>query len=212
MDTLIISEQKMNDVRELLSRMADSVNAARAHYQIWFTLRGGGKALPEYHQDMNDYRYVDFFHASNAGHYKLIFIELGCLFDTDTRSASMRNLKRALVACGRKDITRGIDDVLSGYSELVSGILTIRSKLIAHKDIGAKSEDIQDQSNIVPNELRKLIDVCSGLISQINGELTGVGYTLAAVTDRFERATFELLKVLRNGRTRVDVSKPESKD
>ena len=212
MDASKIGEQEMNEVRELLSRMADSVNSARAHYQIWFTLRGEGKALPEYYQDMNDYRYVDFFHASNAGHYKLMFIELGCLFDADTRAASMRNLKGALIACGRKDIAKGIDEVLSGYNELVSGILTIRSKLMAHKDIGARSEDIHAQSNIVPNELKKLIDVCSALISQINGELFGVGYTLAAVTDRFERATFELLKVLKNGRARVDVSRNESKD
>ncbi|RLK44974.1 hypothetical protein [Cupriavidus plantarum] len=55
------NDQMMKDLRQLLSRMADSVNAAGAHYQIWFTLRGEGKALSEYHQDMSDYRYVDFF-------------------------------------------------------------------------------------------------------------------------------------------------------
>lgn len=195
------NEQMMKELRELLSRMADSVNAARAHYQIWFTLRGEGKALPEYHQDMSDFRYVDFFHASNAGHYKLMFIELGCLFDTDSRAASMRNLKIALMACNRQDMASRIDDALSGYKELVSGVLTVRSKLIAHKDIGAKSEEVHAQSKIVPNETGRLIDVCSELISEVSGELFGEEHTLAAVTDRFERATFELLKVLRIGRT-----------
>ncbi|OLL32693.1 hypothetical protein BTH42_05575 [Burkholderia sp. SRS-W-2-2016] len=194
-------EQKMKELRELLSRIADSVNAARAHYQIWFMLRGEGKALPEYYQDMNDHRYVDFFHASNAGHYKLMFIELGCLFDPDLRAASMRNLKIALALAGRKDIVRTIDASLAEYKDLVSGILTIRSKLIAHKDIGAKSKDVHAQSKIVPNEVEKLINVCSELIGRISAEIFGVGNTLAAVTDRFERATLELLNVLRKGRT-----------
>ncbi|MGF6575180.1 hypothetical protein ABH945_007309 [Paraburkholderia sp. GAS333] len=135
-------DRKMTELRELLCRMGDSVNAARAHYQIWFTLRGEGKALHEYYPDMGDYRYVDFFHASNAGHYKLMFIELGCLFDADSRASSMRNLKRVLVAAGHQDIADKIDYALSGYSELVSGVLTIRSKLIAHKDVDARSEEV----------------------------------------------------------------------
>ncbi|WP_121490784.1 AbiU2 domain-containing protein [Cupriavidus plantarum] len=129
-----------------------------------------------------------------------MFIELGCLFDTDSRAASMRNLKCALIACDRRDLVSRIDDALSGYKDLVSGVLTVRSKLIAHKDIDAKSEEVHAQANLVPNQMGRLIDVCSELISGINGELFGVGHMLAAVTDRFERATFELLKVVRKGR------------
>jgi hypothetical protein len=55
----------VNDVK-------DSVNAAMAHYQIWFTLCGKGKAIEQYLNDMNDYSYVDFFHAANVGNYKLM--------------------------------------------------------------------------------------------------------------------------------------------
>jgi len=115
----------MDEIRYLLRRMADSANAAQAHYQIWFTLRGDGKALPEYLDDMNDSRYVDFFHANNAGHYKLMYIELGCLFDTDSRSASFRNLKTSLGERGYNPIIEKIDDALSQYTNLVSSILTI---------------------------------------------------------------------------------------
>lgn len=87
----------MSGLENLVRRITDSANAAQAHYQIWFTLRGKGKALPRFYDDVNDSRYVDFFHATNAGHYKLMFIELGCLFDPDDRAASIRNLKAALV-------------------------------------------------------------------------------------------------------------------
>jgi hypothetical protein len=72
-----MSSGEINEIKGLFDRIVDSVNAAQAHYQIWFTLRGQGKALPEFHSDMNDYRYVDFFEASNAGHYKLMFTRTG---------------------------------------------------------------------------------------------------------------------------------------
>lgn len=191
----------MDDLRTLLTRMADSANAARAHFQIWFTLRGVGKALPEYYQDMNDYRYVDFFHASNAGHYKLLFIELGCLFDTDSRSASMRNLKQTLTDRKRADIVSRVDVALQEYKDLVSGVLTVRSKLIAHKEIGAKSEEVHAQSGLIPNEVGKLIDVTCALINNIYEELFDDRQPIVGIIDRFEEATFQLLKVLRNGRS-----------
>ncbi len=191
----------MNDIQYLLRRMADSANAAQAHYQIWFTLRGDGKALPGHLDDMNDYRYVDFFHANNAGHYKLMYIELGCLFDTDSRSASFRNLKTSLKERGYDLIIEKIDNALSKYKQLVSSILTIRSKLIAHKEIGAESEDIHKNNGIIPNQVKQLLSSICSLINEIDSELFGNnGVLLASKSDRYERATFSLLEVLRNGR------------
>jgi hypothetical protein len=192
----------VNELRDLLNRIADSANAAQAHYQIWFTLRGNGKALPSYYNDMNDHRYVDFFHASNSGNYKLMFLELGCLFDTDTRAASFRNLKEALKKEGRHDLIERINTKLSPFSKLVSSALTIRSKLIAHKEVGAESEHVHSINGVVPNEIGQLLNIASSLINEIDVELFGnTGCLMATTTDRFERATFEMLEVLRNGRS-----------
>jgi hypothetical protein len=191
----------MDELRKLLERIADSINAAQAHYQIWFTLRGQGKALPEYYDDMDDYRYVDFFHASNAGHYKLMFIELGCLFDTDTRAASMRNLKTKLAHAGLDELVSKIDITLKDYRQLVSNILTIRSTLIAHKEIDALSDEVHTKNGIIPNEVGKLIGVCCSLVNELNEKLFHDQQPLTGETDRFERATFELLEVLKVGRS-----------
>lgn len=192
----------MDEIQYLLRRMADSANAAQAHYQIWFTLRGVGKALPEYLDDMNDCRYVDFFHASNAGHYKLMFIELGCLFDTDSRSASFRNLKTSLKENGCNSVIKKINASLSQYTKLVSSILTIRSKLIAHKEIGAESEDIHKKNGVIPNKIKELLDTSCSLINEIDSELFGNDRCiLASELKRFEQATFSLLEVLRKGRS-----------
>ncbi|NPU93973.1 MAG: hypothetical protein HPY82_18845 [Gammaproteobacteria bacterium] len=192
----------MNMIDELILRMADSANAARAHYQIWFTLRGEGKALPDYYSVMNDHRYVDFFHAINSGNYKLMYIELGCLFDTDSRAASFRNLKIELKNKGQENLVADIDKQLKPFNMLVSNILTIRAKLMAHKELGVDSEEVHRKNGVVPNDIGKLIDVCSDLINKTACEITGNNISLiAAVSNRFEEATFDLLKVLRRGRS-----------
>ena len=192
----------MKEVENLLARIIDSANAAQAHYQIWFTLRGHGKALPDYYNDMNDYRYVDFFNASNSGNYKLMFLELGCMFDPDSRTASFRNLKTALESHGRSDLVALINDRLSPFSDLVSNALTIRSKLIAHKELGVSSEEVHQANGVVPNEIGKLLATSCELVNHIDASLFGDnGIRRASLTDRFEKATFSLLKVLRNGRS-----------
>lgn len=192
----------MEEIRALLKRMSDSANAAQAHYQIWFTLRGHGKALPEYYDDMTDFRYVDFFHASNSGNYKLMFLELGCLFDSDTRAASFRNLKTSLTAEGHNDIVNCINSALTPFSELVANAITIRSRLIAHKEVGASSTEVHQSNSVIPDEVGNLLHVSCNLINDIDARLFGsTGCLLAATTDRFERATFELLEVLRRGRS-----------
>jgi hypothetical protein len=193
---------KMDELEHILGRVSDSIAAAQAYYQIWFTLRGENKALPDYYKDMNDYRYVDFFHAINAGTYKLMFIEFGCLFDTDDRSTSIRSLKEKLNEINRKDLSSYIEKELTGYEKLVSNLITIRSKLMAHKEIGAFSEDVHKENGVVPNEIGKLINTCASLINHIDEEVYGSnGYLLcSASTLRYERATFSMLKVLKKGR------------
>ena len=192
----------MNDLEHLLRRISDSIESGTAFYQIWFTLRGEGKALPEYLDDMNDTRYVDFFHAINPGTYRLMFIELGCLFDPDPRSASIRNLKSKLAEIGRNDLVMNIDNQLSSYTEMVKNILIIRSKLIAHKELGAFSEDIHFKYGIIPNKVNDLLKVCCQIINDLHEELFRKdGVFCAAETLRFENATFRLLSVLREGRS-----------
>lgn len=183
--------------------MADSANAANAHYQIWFTLRGEGKALPKFHKDMNDFRYVDFFHASNSGHYKLIFIELGCLFDSDDRAASFKNLKKALEKRGQMKLIGKIESRLNNYKDIVSKVKTIRSKLIAHKDLTVDvKKTYREKNGITPDQICDLIKTSCVLLNELNQELIGKNNNPIAIeSDRCEKATFSLLEVLNKGRS-----------
>ena len=192
----------MDELRNLLNRVADSCNAARAHYQIWFTLRGEGKARSEYLGDMNESAYVDFFHANNSGHYKLMFIELGCLFDPDDRVASLSNLKVKLNEADFQELVEKINGTLGQHHDLVRNVLTIRSKLIAHKEIGADSETIHRQFGVVPDQVGKLLSECGALLNELNEEVFGCQSNLLAFSsNRYESATYALLEALRKGRS-----------
>lgn len=193
----------MDEFLHLLRRVAASVAEAQAFYQTWFTFRGDNKALPTYYHDMNDYRYVDFFNTVNAGTYQLMYIALGCLFDTDDRAASIRNLRMELEGKGRKDLADKIELELSPYTDLVRSIMTIRAQLIAHKQRSAFSEKVHEGNEVVPDEVGRLIEKCCVLVNEVYEEFYNGGGTrlCSAETRRFENAAFNMLDVLRNGRS-----------
>lgn len=185
-------------MKELISRVSESATAAHAHFQVWSALRGDGKALPKYFDDLNDHRYVDFFYVSGSAHYKLIFIELGCLFDSDPKSASFRALKSKLLQEGMIEDAAELEASLVEYSDLVSRIITIRSKLMAHKEVGVTSESVHEQDGgISPNQISALIAASCKAINKVTRKVCVEGsipYVLES--NRVERATLALLEVL----------------
>lgn len=188
-------------MKEYFEEVRDSVNACMGHYQVWFTLRGDGKAIDEYLNDMNDYRYVDFFFAANVAHYKLMFIEIACLFDSGSDSYSVRNLKEQLRENNLVELANEFDRRLQPFSALVSNIKTVRSKMIAHKDIGVNETKLFSKHGIVPDQIKELLDEVAILMSKVESQIDGESScSSVGPTDRWERATFNLLKVLRAGR------------
>ena len=189
------------ELRKCFNNVRDSVNAALAHHQIWFTLRGDGNAIDEYLDDMNDVRYADFFHAVSVAHYKLMFIEIGCIFDSDNRTDRFRKLKELLVSNGLPGLSKKFNDNLVSYGTLVSNILTVRSRLIAHKETGIERSKIYQKHGIKPDEIKALLNILAVLMEELEKHLNdNSSCTSTGPTDRWEKATYGLLKVLRRGR------------
>lgn len=159
------------------------------------------KSIKSHYDDMNDSRYVDFFHAANSGNYKLMFIEAASLFDSDKRAASIRNLKDLLLQEGLISNTKNFDESLGCYSDLVSNIRAVRSKIIAHKDIDIDPANLYQKHGIRPDDISGLLRKCGELLQEIekiiNGNSSG---SYVCTTNRFERATFAMLETLKNGR------------
>jgi len=189
------------ELQECFDNVKDSVNAALGHYQIWFTLRGKGKAIDNYYNDMNDYRYVDFFRAANIAHYKLMFIEIGCIFDTDDRTDRFRRLRKLLKINGLNELSVKFGEHLNPYQALVSNILTVRSKLMAHKESGVEPLNLYQKNGIKSDSIKELILTLAELMNELESQLNGgASWSTVGPTDRWGKATYGLLEVLRKGR------------
>ncbi len=195
-------DDPVSELEQCFERVRDSANAALAHYQIWFALRGKGNAIDTHYDVMNDYRYVDYFHAANSGHYKMMFIEVGCLFDSDDRASSFRVLRGMLEEAGEGDLAKELRERLVPFTELVKNMKTIRSKLIAHKEHSVDPPELYKKYGIKPDDIGSMLNVCVELLGKVENALFGQSSSSSVVsTDRFHRATFALLDVLKAGRS-----------
>lgn len=181
---------------EILQHLIDETNVARAHYQVWWALRN--LALPEFYDTMNDHRYVRFFHASNSGHYKLIFVALGKIYDSDTRSAGIRELKTALRADMHASVAEKLDADLSAATSQVSRLLTIRNRTVLHNEHSILREQVyQLDGGIKANEIWDLIETTT---QAINSVADALGYSFrVSVGKPYEGATMAMLERLRRG-------------
>ena len=191
----------MNELEEIIRRMADALNAARASFQVWKSLRSSEPRSKRLRCQLNVPGFVDFIHAANSAHYKIIFLELGCLFDSDPRSASIRRLKEELELAHLQHLVQLVDDKLSSRSEIVKGIHLIRSRLIAHRDVGAQSDEIHKQAKIAPDMLDTLIKELTELLNEIAKELKVQPNPIVSITDRFADATYELGNIVDSRRS-----------
>lgn len=190
-----------DELRECFESVRDSSVSAMAHYQIWFTLRGKEKAIKNHFDDMDDHRYVDFFLAANSGNYKLMFIETACLFDSDPKTHNIRSLKTLLNNNDLNELVNKFNNRLSSYTDLVSNIKTIRSRIIAHKEAGVDPQELYKKHGMKPDDIKDLLHTVAELLCEVESKLNNnSSSSTCGVTDRWERATFNLLEVLHNGR------------
>lgn len=181
--------------------LRDSVNGANGHYQVWFTLRGKSKALDAHYDDMNEPDYVDFFKAVNIANYKMMFVEIGCIFDTDDKSHRFRDLKELLEQEGCSELVELAKERIGPYSDLVSNLLTIRSKIVAHKEKAVSPQELYKKHGIKPDDIGSLLNDLAGFMHEVEQVLNGgASWSSIAPTDRWERATWNMLSVLRKGR------------
>ncbi|MGA2515664.1 MAG: hypothetical protein ABSG44_03855 [Thermodesulfobacteriota bacterium] len=185
----------MSEARAIIEVLIEEGNAARAHFQVWWALRN--VAIPRFLPTMNNLEYVDFFHASNAGHYKLFLLALSKIFDRDTRVSGIRELRRALKQEGRNDLAMYIGKELNPFRKHISAIMGIRSQSLVHNERALPRTKVYQINGVTPNQIRSLIDKTAKAINYVAREL-GITNTIFE-SDRAERATIRMLKKLQRG-------------
>ena len=182
----------MSTVNTIVHHLIEEGKVARAHFQTWWPLRN--LAIPEFLPAMNKWEYVDFFHVSNTGHYKMIFFALSKIFDRDTRASGFASLKAALRAENRTALADYVEAELSPLTERVARIDTIRNQTMAHNQTGLIRKEIYEANGITPNEICELIDKTCAVINHVAREL-GISEIIFE-SKRFEDATLALLRAL----------------
>lgn len=168
---------------------------ARAHYQVWWAL--DNRALPKYFDAMNDWSYVDFFHAANSGHYTLFLLSLSKIFDRDPRVAGIKELKRALRAEGKTGLANEIARLLKPHEKHVRSVIGIRNRSVVHNEYSVSIGKVYQSNGVTPNELRALIDTACEAINLSARDLGIINPIFSS--DRAERATLNMLEVLARG-------------
>ncbi len=185
----------MNETIEIAKVLIEEGIAARGHFQVWWALRN--KALPRFYETMNNYEYVDFFHASNAGHYKVFFLALSKIFDRDTRVAGLREFRRVLTEDGRPDLADYIEQSLLPFHDKIKAVLGIRNQSLVHNERALPGEKVYEINGVTSNQISELIDVTCKIINDVATEL-GINNTIFD-SDRGIRATLRMLEVLERG-------------
>jgi hypothetical protein len=187
----------MSEARAITQVLIEEGIAARAHFQVWWALRN--LAIPQFLRTMNNWDYVDFFHASNAGHYKLFILALSKIYDKDTRVAGLSELRRALKDEGREELSDYISKQLNPLRKRITAIMGIRSQSLVHNERALPRTKVYQLHGITPNQIRGLIDKTANTINSVAREL-GITNTIFE-SDRHERAVIRMLDTLEKGST-----------
>lgn len=187
----------MAEVHRIIDDLMEEGAAAMAHFHTWWTLRN--LALPEFYETMNNLSHVDFFHASNSGHYKLFFLALSKIFDRDARVSGISHLKEALRQDGYAGLADELEAKLVPLESLVSRVMSIRNKTIVHNERSLSREKVYDINGITPNDIRGLIHATCEAINAVADGLSIS--TRISEGERHERATIAMLQTLRKGET-----------
>lgn len=183
--------------RAIANKLIEEGTRARAHFQVWWTLRS--LALPTYYESMNDVEYVDFFHASNEGHYVVFILSLVKIFDRDPRVAGVKELRRVLRSEGYGAVANRLSSELKSHEAVIRAAMAIRNRSLVHNEHGITRTKLYKLNGVTPNQLRGLIDAACTSINGVAGDL-GVTNRIFDGS-RVERATLKMLQTLQHGRT-----------
>lgn len=188
-------------LHKIISDLIEEGKSAKAHFQIWWTLLN--LALPEYYDAMNDKEYVDFFHATNSGNYKLFYISLSKIYDPDANTSGMRSLKTALEKNGRTDLKQYVESETANLTELVQKVMKIRNQAVGHNQKDLSRKKVHEINGITPNQIQELIEKTANIINYVARELD-INNTIFE-SNRAEKATLKMLNTLSKGRKKLEI-------
>ena len=131
-----------------------TATAAQANFHIWKTLnllKGDSKHL----NAINDWEYVDFFHAAIWGSRELVFLSLGKIFDKGKGTLKVCKLAKRLKDNQLRD---DFDSLNKKHKEVIDKIKKVRNRTVAHNEKSNDSTRVFQEAGVTPDEIESLID------------------------------------------------------
>ena len=190
------------EIRELIHTLAEKMNSAQGGYEVWYTLTGKDKGYEQYSAELQG-KYSDFFQLVRNAHFKVMFIDIACLFDLNPKTSSFHKLKELLRNDGYDDTAKRIECSISSHKHLIDSIRKgYRNKRIAHYETAYTEEQIlKECGGVTPNDIRLLLKTFNKLLVAVfKGVVSPNDAYPIACLGRFEEATFQLLHDLESAR------------
>ena len=134
------------------------MNSAQASYEVWYTLAGKDKGYEQYSVMLQDSQFRDFFDSVINAQFKVMFIDISCLFEPHERASSFYGLKNLLKDDGYDDVVDRIECAISLHKNLIWRIKGNRDKRIAHHVTTWTEEKMLDKYGVTPNAIRSLLE------------------------------------------------------
>lgn len=176
---------------KILNDLLESINAAKAHYQIWWVI--SNEARPNFVPAMN--QFADFFIATLDAHFNSMIVNLTHLFDKNNDSSTLQNYLQKDKASFHSGELIILNDKVQSLSLVAEPIRKmIRSKAVAHKDARLSEKEIFQNASITPNQIRDLIFSCASLIDDLRQRK---GWPNGVFQDqRFAKSTLNVIQCL----------------
>ncbi len=134
-------------------------------------------------------------------HFKVMFIDIACLFERGNKKPGFNKLTKLLKNGGYDNTAKRIECAMSPHTCLIDSIRGFRNKRIAHHDTSWTAERILKEYGVTPNGIKLLLETFNELLVVVYKGVVwpNSSYPIARA-GRIEEATFRLLHDLRDAR------------
>ncbi|WP_215727513.1 hypothetical protein, partial [Aliivibrio fischeri] len=180
----------MSKMEKTLMDIEDSLLKAEASYQLWWAIVGQG--MSQHRNALDKLDHVDFFHASIPIFLQSMFLNLSKIFDRAEDLSGMRSLKKSLLENGKDETIHKIDCILDRNKNYIISIKGIRDQSIGHRKTHKTVEQIYNENEITPDQIKLLIEDIKTIVKIASGTI-GRKYDLLD-SNRYADATISLIK------------------
>ena len=170
--SLAVSPENMSpDIDRYISELRHTITVAGLNYEIWWIYKSNN-TRPGNIEAMNRYRL--FFQTSIHAHFVALLVALYRLYETRNDTFNIPSLLKILREEARlPEATLNVLEKI--YKEkakpLWIKVNILRNKAFGHQSVAHTVEEVFEEAEVTPNELRDLVEATKKLLNELTHAL-----------------------------------------